>query len=340
MGDVLFLPNARISAQQITALSNTASARSIFTGAVTTLDRTGDRLRWGVSTQNAANTSTYAERSALQAFRARLRGMSNRVLFIDPAYRFRGSFPTSELLSNGKFANGSTGWSTSSANIVINALDGVLRSTRASVSADETIRAAVATTVSGASYILRVMAYAGRGPMDFRLRAGTTAGGNELAASPADITTAGMKTLSFAATGTSTHISIVDGTSSRSIGHYMDFAYVSLSRCALISGVSQTGSSLLIDALPTSTAGLARVGDRVQIGNDLNTVIATLDSDSSGAGYLQLAYPPRTTPADNAPVIFHEPMARCVLTSNEGGWSDSPGNFSDFDFEIEEALDS
>jgi hypothetical protein len=43
---------------------------------------------------------------------------------------------------------------------------------------------------------------------------------------------------------------------------------------------------------------------------------------------LHLAYPPRTTPADNAPVIFNTPMGRFVAVSNEGGAEYSPGVFS------------
>jgi hypothetical protein len=49
---------------------------------------------------------------------------------------------------------------------------------------------------------------------------------------------------------------------------------------------------------------------------------------------------PRVVPADNAPVIVHNPMGRFVLAENAGGWDDRPGQISDFSMTLEEALDS
>lgn len=337
--DFILPPWARISAQRPTHASSTGSNESIFTSAVRTTNRVGDKVRFAIRTESANDEKEDAPtRSLLAALAGALRGQSNRLFFTDPAFRRRGSFPTGELLANSEWASGLTSWSTSSANIVLTATDRILRSKRASVSADETIRAAAATTVNGATYIARVMVYAGRGPLDFRLRLGTTAGGTELAADGADRTTAGMHTLVATATGTTTHFSIVDGISARSIGHYMDFAYVSLSRCALVAGASQTGSGIVIDQLPVSINGLARQSDWCQIGNQMCRITAALDADSSGAGFLQLAYPPRSTPADNAPVIFHQPMCRFVSMSPEHAWEDSPGGFSSFELEICEDL--
>jgi hypothetical protein len=337
--DLFIPPWVRISGGSLGYQSNTETAESIFTQAVRSLDRTGDKVRLAFRTDNASHRETDPTRAFLEALRARMRGQASRVWYGDPAYVQRGSFPSGELLTNGTFS-GTTGWTTSSANITLAASDRILRSTRVSVSGDETIRSAAVTTVSGATYIARVMAYAGRGAMDFRLRLGTSAGGSELSATAADITSGGLSTLAGTATGTTTYFSVVDGVSGRSIGGYMDFAFFSLSRCALVNGASQTSSSINIDALPVSTAGLARVGDWVQIGNQPCKIVQALDSDSSGAGVLHLAYPPRSTPADNAPVIFNTPMGRFVAVSNEGGAEYTPGGFSNHEFEFVEALDS
>lgn len=108
---------------------------------------------------------------------------------------------------------------------------------------------------------------------------------------------------------------------------------------ALPTGTVQSGPGYYLKGLPPSTNGLLLYGDWVQIGNQLCMVTAALNSDAAGLGYLQLAYPPRTAPADNAPVIIHQPMGRFILTGNEGGWDDSPGVFSSFDFDMVEALD-
>lgn len=338
--DLFIPPWVRVSGSGYKFISNVAAASSIFTGATRTVDRTGDRVGISISTSGASHRETDPNRAFLETLTAHLRGQSNRLIYCDSSYTPRGSFPATELLTNPTFGDGTTSWSASSANIVLSATDRILRSTRASVSGDETIRAAVATTVSGASYALRVMAFAGLGSMDYRLRLGTSAGGSELASSSSDITSGGMTTLVGTATGTSTHVSIVDGNTGRSIGNFMDFMYVSLSRCALIAGASQTGRTLNIDALPVSTTGLARYGDWVQIGNQLNKVTSSLDSNSSGAGLLQLAYPLRSTPADNSSVIFHQPMGRFISMSNEGGYEVSPGTFTNHQFDFVEALDS
>lgn len=104
------------------------------------------------------------------------------------------------------------------------------------------------------------------------------------------------------------------------------------------SGTSQTGASLYLRGLPVSTNGLLLEGDYVQIGSQLVPVAASLNSDGLGLGYLQLAWPLRTAPADSDPVIANTPMGRFVLTGNAGGWDERPGIVADFDFELEEDL--
>lgn len=104
------------------------------------------------------------------------------------------------------------------------------------------------------------------------------------------------------------------------------------------SGTTQTGSTINVKGLPASTNGLLLEGDLVQIGSQLLPVAASLDSDAAGLGALQLAYPPRIAPADNAPVIVNTPMGRFVAVNNSNGWSSRPGVFSDYELEIEEAL--
>lgn len=339
--DLMFPTGARFSHTGWEPLSNTASARSIFSRAVTTMARAGQSWRPTISTNNSTDRlNGYAERSILKAVRAALDGQANRIWIADPGYRRRGSFPTGELLANNTFANGTTSWVSSNANLVLSAADRILRAYRAGVASDYSIQAAVATTINGATYIARLMTHAGRGALDYRLQLGTSAGGTQLAADGGDVTAAGMRTLVAAATGTSTHFSVLDGTGSRSVGDYMDISYASLSRCILVNGGSQTGNSLNVDQLPVSTDGLLLRGDRVQIGNTLCMVVATLNSNSSGEGHLQLHRAPRAVPADNAPVIVHNPMGRFVLAENEGGWDDRPGQISDFSMTFEEALDS
>lgn len=527
MADLLFPPHACISAQRVDVVSNTASARSIFTGAIRTVDRGGDRFRWSITRSNASDRDGYAERAILKAFLAQARGQANRVWFSDPAYVQRGSFPSQELLSNNTFTNGTTGWSSASSNS-ISVSDRILRSTRVDGVTTGRWRYANSISVSPyAPYAFRVFAMAGRGAMGWAPRFGSTADTSDVAFVPTSVT-GGLLTATGVPWGSAIYASCVDAVSGRNPGDFMLFPFSSLARCALIdngpnillrsdeldnaswtktqttvtanattapdgastadsiiedsgdgshfvgqtvttasdvgdfafscalkagarswarlhvddtthavyayfnlatgaigatgsqganfinqrsyitalgdgwyhctivgrktsastsvrarvyitsanntpthagdgtsniyawratlarssvptrlvqtttsasTGTSQTGNALYVKGLPASTNGLLLPGDRVQIGNQLCEVVAPLNSDAAGLGYLQLAWPLRTPPADNAPVIINNPMARCILTSNEGGWSDTPGGFSEFDFQLEEALD-
>lgn len=108
---------------------------------------------------------------------------------------------------------------------------------------------------------------------------------------------------------------------------------------AVSAGTLQGGTALYVKGLPPSTQGLLLVGDRIQIGTQLNIVTVALNSDAAGLGYLQCAIPWRTSPADGDPVIVNSPMALCRLVDNVGGWTDSLGGFSEHSFEIEECCE-
>lgn len=101
-------------------------------------------------------------------------------------------------------------------------------------------------------------------------------------------------------------------------------------------GTSQTGSSLNIKGLPVSTSGLGKVGDPVQVGNQINFLSAALDSDAAGLGVLQTTMPWRVSPSDNDQVIFNTPMALMRLASDSTSWDTGPGQFSPFQLELVE----
>jgi hypothetical protein len=89
---------------------------------------------------------------------------------------------------------------------------------------------------------------------------------------------------------------------------------------------------------PVSTSGLLYAGDQVQIGNQLLVVTAPVNSDAAGLAFLQTSPALRSAPADNAPVIINQPMAKFMLSNNAQGWSSRPGTFSDATIELEEDL--
>lgn len=105
------------------------------------------------------------------------------------------------------------------------------------------------------------------------------------------------------------------------------------------SGTSQTGSGLYLKGLPASASGLLLAGDAVQIGKQFFEVLAPLDSDAAGLGYLEVSPNIRTPFPDNEPVIINRPMGRYRLTDDSAGYSTRAGKLSTMTLSFEEALD-
>jgi hypothetical protein len=333
MADLLLPLPVRVSKASVASTSNTATSPSIFSGAQRSLARSGDYWAWDVSVSAASDRESFPMRAALRRLRLALRGQANRLWFADPSYQLRGSFPTGELVPNGLFAYGSGTWSTSGA--ALSVADGYARIQNSGAAAGYAVSAAAIPIVSGASYAVRALTYPGK-VAAWAVNCGATSGASGQLASGA-ITAQGLYYATFTAAGASTFLSLLCNTSTSA--DFVHYLFASISRCALVNGASQTGANLNIQGLPTSSAGLLLPGDRVQIGTQLNTVDAPLNSDGSGLGYLQCTHPWRVSPANGAPIIISNPMARCMLTSNSGGWDESPGKTADFEFQIQESLD-
>lgn len=529
MADVLFPPWVRVSASKPKQVTNTAVSRSIFTGAARTLSRTGDRWRLAFGTQNAVNQVSAPERAALKSFIGQTRGQANRVWAGMPGYVQRGSFPATELLTNNTFANGTAGWTASSATLTVN--DRVLRLTATSLTGTVQFYRTSAAITQYAPYAIRSMLIDGAQTSALSLGRFISAGNNnaydystarglgiiarvtDSASSEAQFPAVVSSTSGFtagaytecayssytrcflvdngpnlltysdqfdnaawtksAATVTANETTAPDGTvtadaleeTTASSAHYviqqstvavsaLDYAFacalksngrqwsflrmsdsvgstqvyqtfdltngvlgstssvganwsnlrsfiralgngwyyccivarktnaatgvsawigpssgdnvssyvgiagtgirvwratlaqssvptrlVQTTSAALPTGTAQTGSNLYVKGGPASASGSLLAGDLVQVGNQLQQLTASLDFDAVGLGYLQMHRPMRTAPADNDPVIVNNPMGRFICTSNENGWDDVPGQFSDFEFDMEEALD-
>jgi hypothetical protein len=105
-------------------------------------------LRW----QNLSK----ADRGQLAAFLAAMEGKANRAWLYDFGYRQRGSFPATELLTNGLFTAGTTGW-TASANVALTSADNLLRVTITATGGATNPAASVSgiTLTNGAAYAMR-----------------------------------------------------------------------------------------------------------------------------------------------------------------------------------------
>jgi hypothetical protein len=324
-----FWPTSLVPARsEVKLLDLSTRFRSPFTGTSRAYARPGGDI---LSLSLQMPPVRDADAGALTALLAQLRGGVHRVWCQDHSYVKRGSFPAAELLANNTFASGIAGWTALYSSI--SAADRALRVSVSAHSAGQYPQATQGLTVAAGS------AYVGRAVYQHRATAAQngvyitdgTAGADKY------ITAGGMTTASFLAVATGGVFSAAIYDTSAA-GDSVDLAYTSLSRCALIKGASQTSNVLTIDALPASTNGLLLTGDRVQLGEEMLFVIAPLDSNSSGEGKLFLHRPPRTAPADNGPVIIHEPMGLFMLAEQENGWLNDPGRTSTATVNLVEAI--
>ena len=110
---------------------------------------------------------------------------------------------------------------------------------------------------------------------------------------------------------------------------------------AATSGTLQTGAAVHIKGWPASTSGLLLADDQFEVitsrGSELKILTAPVHSDAAGLAYLQFEPPLRGTPADNAPIIVHQPMGRFGYVGESPGWDNDPGFWSSASCEFEEA---
>lgn len=334
-------------------IDNTGVSRGTFGGITRTAALGGDHLAATLdfTPTITSNVESEIHRAALISFLMELQGRQNRARLGNPARSLRpGSlFPAAELLTNNTFADGTTDW-TSSASFSGSVTEREFRALSLSdpgASANALIHSAT-TTVANFPIIFR--AFVKRGPYTTSLAAIIRDASSATLVSGTSSTESRMLWVVYNGAQTSVRVSVTDiDDGTRLAGDYADILYTSLSRCALVAGADQTGSSLAIDGLPVSTSGLLLKGDEVEIvtdvvnsgedyiGSELKIVTAPLNSNSSGAGVLQFRPPLRATPDDNAPVVIHEPMGRFIFTGESAGFDNEPGIITRCSASFEEA---
>jgi hypothetical protein len=325
MTDYVLPPDLVASDVEWSLFDSTAVFASPLSGAVRTVSRPG--TRWGV--RMTFRSVSDQKRRRLMSLIAILRGRANRVWLTDPAYTLSGSFSCPELLTNNAAVTNTTGFSSSNAELVLSSDSHLaLRLTRTGVTGDRYVYQSAATTVASAPYAIRMLLAAGKGNARASMQAGTSQGATDVL-NGATRTSAGMYVDSFTASGTSTHLSFYDYISGRAAGDFQFLSWVSSARCALVNGASQTGGTLIIDGLPTSTNGLAKAGDWFEVNGELKRMTADLNSDASGNGFLMFEPTLRTSPANNAPVIFRSPMGRFIVADESTSMGTRPGIISD-----------
>lgn len=110
----------------------------------------------------------------------------------------------------------------------------------------------------------------------------------------------------------------------------------------LVYGADQTGSELITDGWTTSTTGILKAGDWIQLGSGSATrlykVLADANSDGSGIATIDIFPSLRSSPADNAQVTKSSPKGQWRLSSNDTNWSIDEASVYGITFACVEAL--
>lgn len=110
----------------------------------------------------------------------------------------------------------------------------------------------------------------------------------------------------------------------------------------LVKGGSQTGDQLLTDGWTSSTTGILKAGDWIQVGSGSSTrlhkVLDDVNSDGSGNATLNIFPNIRTSPADNTVITVNSPKGIWRLSSNETDFSIDEASVYGITFACVEAL--
>lgn len=133
MADIFYPPSLGLSSLTLRYLDSTGISRSPYTGAVRTASLGGDKLGALMNTTayGGGSAQSVMNRAQLASFLTSLSGRRNRAIFMEPTGRVRGSMPTTELVTNGTFTNGTTGWASIAGGSSLSVQDNVMRVFRA-----------------------------------------------------------------------------------------------------------------------------------------------------------------------------------------------------------------
>lgn len=110
----------------------------------------------------------------------------------------------------------------------------------------------------------------------------------------------------------------------------------------LVKGAGQTGSTLIIDGLPTSVTGYLLAGDYIQLGAagsaSLYKVLTDVNTNSSGEATLDIWPNLRSSPLDNATVVVTNTKGKFRLKSNIQSWQINEASSYGISFDCVEAL--
>lgn len=277
---------------------------------------------------------TGEDRAIWEAFMDEASRGDRHMLIHSHAYSQRGSFGSAELMSNPHFTAGTTGWTASGATLTAGsrllrvqnsgAAEGYAYQVAALTAGDSIV--VVADMLEGSVAAAEIEVYDVTGAA---VIANATA------------TAAGRLIVTATAVTTGNHQVRLKVNTSVS-GNYVYYQQASVSKCALVNGVSQTGNKLNIDGLDVNTAGLLKIGDMFCVYVDSVPHLARLtrDLDSNASGLATAFFEPALpgSPANNAAVIIRRPFARFFNPLHGHSGTYTPPNIGAFSFDCIEDI--
>jgi hypothetical protein len=272
--------------------------------------------RWGLRRRYRGLRSD--EKAAILNALNESRGQFNTIR-VTPHTPIRGSFATSELLTNNTFASGTTGWAAGS-EYSISVSDRVLAGVRSAMTAASTIASQTVGITQYAPYVGRVMVNSGRGTYS---SVGLLLSGSfSFSAS----TTPGLiSALMVGDSGASASFAIRDAaTSGLQAGDYVRVPYTSFARCALV----DNGSNLLVrsdefDNASWTKTNLTVTANGAVAPDGTSTADLLVENSSSGSHAVSQAATVSSSAGDYAFVVAVKANVRsfCVLSMQENSGS-------------------
>ena len=229
MAEIIFPSQLKHARSKFRYIDSTGAVRGAYTGAVQTTAYGGDRIGATIDMRPVGGLQGQADRAALIAWLATLKGKQNRAWIWDQSYTQRGSFPSAELLTNNTFQNGTFGW-TGSSEITGSVSERIYRATRNAVSGNSLLLKQTPTTVTPyASYVNRAFLKQGRG----NFSTGFDVSPGSLVSS--SLGSYGMLTRAYVPLSGSDDFRVQDLTTNGLLpGDYVEISFTSLSRCPLV----------------------------------------------------------------------------------------------------------
>lgn len=258
----------------------------------------------------------------------------DRQLYLTPPQNsVRGNWNPAELIVNGTLLNGVTsGWTAENSTLSVNAR-------RLKVQATSTAAAYAKQQLSGAEANKPHVVIA-----DFMPGSGTT-GALEIIDSAyavieqsQQLTFQGRAVVLYYPSSTTPWLRVTcnDGVS----GHDTKWNNISSSRCLLVNGGGQTGTSLNVDGGPVSINAALKVGEFVTLRtkNQWQMVRLTedFDTDASGNGVLRFEPALRYAPLDGAPIIVRNPFTRFMMANDVSAAAINVPILGSYNFEVVE----